>query len=261
MKTKNTILMLILSFILIEGVSAQTKIKDGTISSSPLPNSDAILELESNNKGLLLPRVALESTGSPTPLAAHVAGMTVYNTEDTFDVKPGVYYNDGTRWNALLSSKSSNSSVDSIVNLNVGETFIYYKKDVPLSVSAPLLRDHFTDVPVLEGLRLEAFYYNTVYYIPRWYNVSGNTLKYTYTCISTVTTNFDETNQTLAPGNFENIDGDNIVYSSPTHSETVTADLLIHDRWYRILWYVFIDRSTDTANTAYTVRISITRLH
>lgn len=258
---KKTIFMLISVLVLMEGVTAQTKIKDGTISSSPLPNSDAILELESNNKGMLLPRVALDSTGSPSPLSAHVAGMTVYNTKDTFDVKPGVYYNDGNRWNVLLSAKSGASTTDTTINLNVGETYIYYKKDVPLSTSLPLLRDHYTDVPVLEGLRLEASYYNTTFYVPRWYNVSANDIRYTYTCISTVTTNYDEANQTLTPGSFENIDGDNIVYCSPTHSETVTADLLINDKWYRILWYVFIDRSTNTSNLAYTVRISVTRLH
>ncbi len=242
-------------------VGAQTKIKDGTVSSPALPDADALLELESMNKGLLMPRVELESTLLPNPLSAHTAGMTVYNTKDTNDVKPGIYYNDGTRWNALLTSKSPGTGTDPEVNLNVGESYIYYKKDVALSSGNPLLTNHFTDVPVLEGLRLEASYYNTTYYIPRWYNTTGSSMTYTYTCISTVTTNYDEVNSTLAPGAFENVDGDNIVYCTATHAETVTADLLINDKWYRILWYVFIDRSTNPANTAYTVRIWVTRLH
>jgi len=78
--------------------NAQTKIKDGTINGSSLPDTNAILELESNNKGLLLPRIELDSTGLAHPLTAHTAGMTVYNTATAADVSPGYYYNDGTKW-------------------------------------------------------------------------------------------------------------------------------------------------------------------
>lgn len=243
-------------------ITAQTKIKDGTVSGGSLiPNPDAILELESSNKGLLFPRVELDSTGLPSPLSNHVRGMTVYNTKKTADVLPGIYYNDGNAWKSLLTTKSTQSAVDTTVILNVGESFIYYKKNVPFTTSKRLLQDHFSDVPVLEGLKLEAYYSDASFYMPRWYNVSGTTKKYTFTCISTVTSNYDEANQTLNNGDFKNVDGDAIVYCSPTHSETVTADLIINDKWYRILWYVFIDRSVNTSNTSITVRISITRLH
>lgn len=77
---------------------AQTKIKDGTITSSTLPNSNAILELESASKGFLLPRIVLDQTLLASPLTAHVAGMIVYNTATTNDVTPGYYYNDGSQW-------------------------------------------------------------------------------------------------------------------------------------------------------------------
>ncbi|SEH32654.1 hypothetical protein [Chryseobacterium culicis] len=67
------------------------------------PNSNAMLEVSSTNKGLLLPRVALTATNNPAPLSAHVAGMTVYNTATNNSVAanpvyPGEYYNDGTQW-------------------------------------------------------------------------------------------------------------------------------------------------------------------
>jgi len=93
------ILTFLATFTIITLVQAQSKIKDGTVAgSSSLPNSNAILELESTNKGLLLPRLALSMTTDPSPLSAHVAGMTVYNTVTAGDVTPGFYYNDGTRW-------------------------------------------------------------------------------------------------------------------------------------------------------------------
>jgi len=61
-------------------------------------NSNSVLELESSNKGLLLPRMALTSTTAFAPLSAHVAGMTVYNTVKIGDVTPGIYTNNGTIW-------------------------------------------------------------------------------------------------------------------------------------------------------------------
>ena len=81
-------------------VSAQVKIGDnvGTI------NANSILELESTTKGVLFPRVALTGTANVAPLAAHVQGMTVYNTDTAGDVTPGMYTNSGTAWVRLDNS-------------------------------------------------------------------------------------------------------------------------------------------------------------
>jgi hypothetical protein len=81
------------------------------VGSNEAPNPSAILDLNPNNgnnavRGLALPRVKLVSTTNCAPLAAHVAGMYVYNTETTGNVKPGVYYNDGTKWIAPGGSGS-----------------------------------------------------------------------------------------------------------------------------------------------------------
>ncbi|PQA89987.1 hypothetical protein B0A69_21440 [Chryseobacterium shigense] len=67
------------------------------------PNTNAEVDVTSTSKGLLLPRIALVSTNSASPLSAHVAGMTVYNTATNTSVAanpvyPGEYYNDGTQW-------------------------------------------------------------------------------------------------------------------------------------------------------------------
>jgi hypothetical protein len=61
-------------------------------------NGNSMLEVESTDKGLLLPRVALTGTANFAPLTAHVAGMVVYNTATAGDVTPGYYYNDGAKW-------------------------------------------------------------------------------------------------------------------------------------------------------------------
>jgi hypothetical protein len=61
-------------------------------------NPNAVLEIESNNKGLLLPRLALSATTNTAPLTAFVPGMFVFNTVTAGDVTPGIYYSDGTKW-------------------------------------------------------------------------------------------------------------------------------------------------------------------
>lgn len=65
---------------------------------TPTPNMDAALDVVSTTKGILNTRIALSSTGSPSPLSTHVAGMMVYNTAAVSDVIPGLYYNDGSKW-------------------------------------------------------------------------------------------------------------------------------------------------------------------
>jgi hypothetical protein len=71
-----------------------------------LKAQNALVEIESINKGLLLPRLELLSTLKPDPLTQHIAGMVAYNIEkvgaaDTA-VSPGLYYNNGKRWLKLV---------------------------------------------------------------------------------------------------------------------------------------------------------------
>lgn len=61
-------------------------------------NADAMLDIESVNKGVLFPRIALVSTTSSSPLKIFSIGMVVYNTSSENDLTPGLYYCDGTKW-------------------------------------------------------------------------------------------------------------------------------------------------------------------
>lgn len=91
------------------------------------PDSNAILDIVSTNAtpgGLLLPRVALSATNVVTPLSAHIAGMTVYNTATDGsapnNVTPGYYYNNGTAWVRIAAS--SDASDDWKLTGNAGTT-------------------------------------------------------------------------------------------------------------------------------------------
>jgi len=86
-------------------ISGQTVQKIGTNSMTIDPN--AVLELESTTKGLLLPRVPLTSTSSILPMTGTIkAGMTIYNTATAGDVTPGFYYWNSAEWIRIAGTSS-----------------------------------------------------------------------------------------------------------------------------------------------------------
>lgn len=112
MKTQrlHTVLSLVMIIIaMVWGSVAQAQIKVG---SNPLNlNPDAVLEIESTNKGMLFPRVSLTSTVSPAPLNGFVSGMVVFNTNTINDVAPGIYYSDGFKWLKITAGTLSESPI------------------------------------------------------------------------------------------------------------------------------------------------------
>lgn len=82
------------------------------------PNADSVLELESNEKGLLLSYVVLQSSASSSPLSEHVAGMVVYNTVTSNDVIPGLYFNNGSSWNLIQGIEPSIGDIKHSVDVS-----------------------------------------------------------------------------------------------------------------------------------------------
>lgn len=77
---------------------------------------NSLLELESTNKGLLIPRVQLTGTANATPLTAHVQGMIVFNLTFVGDAKPGFYVNSGTEWVPLADARDGDLTTDGWVD-------------------------------------------------------------------------------------------------------------------------------------------------
>ena len=66
------------------------------------PNASAQLEVIANDKGMLIPRVALASlTDTATMANGNVESLLVYNTTNAADLSPGYYYWANTLWNRL----------------------------------------------------------------------------------------------------------------------------------------------------------------
>ncbi len=64
------------------------------------PDNSALLELQSTNSGLLIPRVPLTSATDATTISSPATSLMVYNTNTNGtapnNVYPGYYYNQGT---------------------------------------------------------------------------------------------------------------------------------------------------------------------
>lgn len=105
-------------------LNAQVKIGDNHDTIHP----DAILELESTDKGLLLPRIALSSSDNPSPFSESKAGMVVYNTVSAGSgataVTPGLYISNGSSWQKMVASSSAipGAPVGSVISMAANST-------------------------------------------------------------------------------------------------------------------------------------------
>lgn len=119
-------------FLLMSFCFVQAQVGIGTTN----PNSNALLDIDATATagGLLLPRVALINTNNVSPLTAHVAGMTIYNTASTGDVTPGYYYNDGTRWVRIAASGTEKWDISGNTGTNAGSNFIGTTDNVALRI-------------------------------------------------------------------------------------------------------------------------------
>lgn len=99
---------------------AQTKIKDGTITSPAVPNANAILELESNNKGVLFPRITKTQRDAMTSVPE---GLVIYNTTESC---LNQYTSAG--WTSLCDNSEFCGIV--MVGDNNDETFTYTNPNV-----------------------------------------------------------------------------------------------------------------------------------
>jgi len=82
------------------------------------PESSAMFQVESSNKGVLITRVPLSGTNDTTTIASPTEGLLIYNTAmasfGSTAVSPGFYYYNGTEWKRLLNSGNVVSNTASI---------------------------------------------------------------------------------------------------------------------------------------------------
>ncbi len=72
------------------------------------PVASSILDMSAvNNKGLLIPNVALTGSTDNTTISSPANGLMIYNTASANDVTPGYYYFNGTFWERIANGNFS----------------------------------------------------------------------------------------------------------------------------------------------------------
>jgi hypothetical protein len=98
-----------------------------TDKSVPVIDNSAILKLDSDNKGVLYPRIALNSNTDIITVLNPQNGNIVFNTNSTATLPQTVVYYEDLKWNALLTKEQiqerfdivNTSSVSSAGNISI----------------------------------------------------------------------------------------------------------------------------------------------
>ncbi|MEI6679787.1 MAG: hypothetical protein WCL21_14330 [Mariniphaga sp.] len=106
MKNLRTLLFVAILFAMAAVSNAQSV---GINSDGSTPNSSAMLDVTSTNKGFLPPRVTLTGTTDVSTIASPATGLFVYNTATAgtspSNVTPGLYYYDGSKWQRIINQQ------------------------------------------------------------------------------------------------------------------------------------------------------------
>src|SRR5690606_37683563 len=123
MKKQLQFLLLVGSILCFSQIKAQVGI--GT----PMPDASAELDVVSQDKGILIPRVALSSTQDMETISSgNVESLLVFNTASSTDIKPGYYYWFANRWHRVVTADdvSKGGVIDNVVVYDsVGDVFNY----------------------------------------------------------------------------------------------------------------------------------------
>ncbi|MCC4213287.1 hypothetical protein [Leeuwenhoekiella parthenopeia] len=116
--------LLFISYVLLMSLALNAQVGIGTTS----PNPAAILDIQSDHAGLLIPRIALTGADDTATIASPVKGLIVYNTAATSTISEGFVFYDGSAWVDLGWQLQGNYAG--------ANSFIGTLNDVPLVLKA-----------------------------------------------------------------------------------------------------------------------------
>ena len=84
------------------------------------PSASSILDVSSTDKGLLIPRLALEQSNSASPVTNPANSLLVYNTATVSDITPGYYYWDISQMKWIKLATASGGGPSGTCNYTIG---------------------------------------------------------------------------------------------------------------------------------------------
>ena len=124
MKTKTTLLGLLVS-----STFLFSQVGIGTTS----PNASSVLDITSNNKGVLMPRIALQSSTDQTTIPSPATGLMVYNTGTGSLTYKGFVFWSGTEWRSVENNTLIAPVLSQINCQNAALSPFTYTAGVPFS--------------------------------------------------------------------------------------------------------------------------------
>lgn len=108
------------------------------------PNASAMLEINSKNKGLLIPSISLSSLTDATTISSPATGLLVWNNGSGSLAATGFYFWNNNQWNLISSGSGSNNGItggSSGWNTTGSNAGNYSSSNTPLSLGTSTLDD------------------------------------------------------------------------------------------------------------------------
>lgn len=99
--TRSFVFLIIINTLFIFSSSAQVVIS--STSTTPTEDGSAILELQSPDMGLLIPKFSIDDLNLATPVVNPAEGLLIYNTSSL--TEPGFYFWDGSMWREVINDQ------------------------------------------------------------------------------------------------------------------------------------------------------------
>jgi len=150
---KKQILLIALVLVLcVPGFSQVAINSDGGV-----PDDNAMLDVESVNKGFLPPRVDLDDVNSVVPLSGNVTkGMIIYN--EGGDEEDGLYIWNGSEWKLLLSEEVDGSETNEIQDLSKSGDILSLSDDVTTVDLSGYMDDQNVTITAGDGISISGAY-------------------------------------------------------------------------------------------------------
>ncbi|MFC4817545.1 hypothetical protein [Flavobacterium sp. GCM10023249] len=117
------------------------------------PDASSMLDITSNDKGLLIPRISIPNLNASAPVTTPAVSLLVYNTNSTTGV--GYYYWDGLKWMSLAGTPNYWTKVgNDIYNNNSG--------NVGVGTTNPTNKFHIENIGTPISLLNQGFETNTI---------------------------------------------------------------------------------------------------
>lgn len=139
---KKLLLLLLVPF----GFYAQVGVNTST------PHSSSMMEINSTDKGLLIPRISIPNLNAAAPVAAPATSLLVYNTNATTGI--GYYYWDSAKWVPLASTDDWDKTGNNIYNNNSGY--------VGIGTTSPTTKLHVESIGSASTLLNQTFETNSI---------------------------------------------------------------------------------------------------